>query len=119
MKALEFLKKLPKALFYNKQTSVALVMAVGATAAYGTFAAPTATSLEVLGTGSYPLTVKCENARHKSVPTERLSRADNQVGITFRMQTSRTMNCQVTSGSLQKNISVLPGDRAKLDFAQK
>jgi hypothetical protein len=43
---------------------------------------------------------------------------DNQVGVRYKAQTNRSLDCHVVSGSLARDITIAPGEPAALDFAK-
>ena len=116
MKLKSTLIHLPRTLFYNKQTSLALAMAVGLTAAINTFASATPTVLNVIGTGKYQPTVTCHTDRQRPVAVLEQSAGDNQAGRLYRVTSHMPMNCTVVSGALMQSVSFQPGEKPVVDF---
>lgn len=118
MKLKSTLAHLPRTLFYNKQTSLALAMAVGLTAAVNTFASGASTLLNVVGTGTYQPQVSCQtdHGTARPVAVQEQSAGDSQSGRYYRVSSHRPVTCTVVSGSLMRSVTFQPGEKPAVDF---
>lgn len=118
MKVKQTITHLPRTLFYNKQTSLALAMAVGLTAAINTFASAVPSTINVMGTGKYEVKVTCHTDNNLPVAVEERSAGDSEKGRLFKVVSNRPVSCEIVSGTLMRPVSFQPGEQPAVDFSK-